>query len=99
MVLLANGVLEQTIARGLARGCELVGLWRDPPVAVLSADGEGSAARRRGALASDDGSSGIDPPGRVRTLELAAGRLAGPPADQRDRPRGDRRDRRPGDAD
>ena len=37
MVLLADRVLEETIARGLARGCELVGFARDPPVALLPA--------------------------------------------------------------
>src|ERR1700686_627944 len=99
MVLLANGDVEQTIARGLARGCELVGLCRDPLVALLPADGEGSAGRGGGAVASADGSRRPGPPGRLRAVELAARRLAGPSADQRDRARGDRRDRRPGDAD
>src|ERR1039457_3736911 len=99
MVLLADRVLEQTIARGLARSCELVGFARDPALALPAADREGIARRRGGALASPDGPRLAGPPGRLGAVELVARRLARPPANLRDRPRGDRRDRRPGEVD
>ena len=43
--------------------------------------------------------AGLDPPGRCRPVVVASGRLARAPEGRRDHPRGDRRDRRPGDAD
>ena len=43
--------------------------------------------------------AGLDPPARRRAVDLAAGRLPGGHAGRGDHPRGDRRDRRPGDAD
>ena len=55
--------------------------------------------RRGGDLAQADGEGRAGAPDGRRHVDLAAGRLAGPPAGGGDHPRGDGRDRRPGDAD
>src|SRR5579884_1889746 len=71
----------------------------DQAVRVPTTHRARGALRRRGAQPHPDGPRGAGAPGRLGPVELAARRMAGPPEDRPDRPRGDECDRRPGDAD
>ena len=77
----------------------LTGDRRDPPLRIPAADREGGAGRRRGDLAQADGQRRPDQADGRGDVDVAAGRLARAPAGRSDHPRGDGRDRRPGDAD
>ena len=70
-----------------------------PGFTALPSDAARRARRRRGALAQAARARRLHPPGHRRALDVHAARLARPPQGRADHPRGDGRDRRPGDAD
>ena len=69
-----------------------------PSLTALPADPARRARRRGRRLAPAPRARRLHPPDGRRPLELPAARLARAHADRADHPRGDRRDRRPGDA-
>ncbi len=72
---------------------------RDPPLPTPAPDRARTARRRRGDLAQAHGPRRARASTRRRTVVLAAGGLARASEGRPDHPRGDRRGRRPGDAD
>src|SRR5436309_14135253 len=70
----------------------------DPALNLFPTHRTRATIRCRGAQPHPDGPGGAGPPGRLGAVELAPGRLARASAGGADRPRGDERHRRPGDA-
>src|SRR3954465_14308406 len=70
----------------------------EPPIAARPAHREAGPRGRGGALAQAHGAGRSRAPGRRRAVVVAPGGLAGAPARRADRPRGDGRDRLPGEA-
>src|SRR6185436_18005669 len=67
----------------------------DARLTALLSHGTSTARRRGGDLAQAHGPRGPRPAARIRSVDVAAGRLAGAPERRPDRPRGDGRHRLP----